>query len=123
MATTYSGPGFVVKNGRVLLQSSKIAVEFDSGNKDVLTLLHGRAGHSTGPLMVTINVDSPIPQDGVEADPIADLVEAGTVTLAFKVGVKTYTCEGDIRTASLGTSVGDPNTSAFSFHGKLVSAT
>lgn len=119
MATPYSGPGFVTVNGRVLLQSSKITMEMDSGNKDVLTILLGRAGHSTGPQMVTINVDSAIPQDGVEADIPALVLAAATNTLGFKMANTTYTAEGDIRTASLSGSVGDPNATSFSFHGKI----
>lgn len=121
MATPYSGPGFVTVNGRVLLQSSKITMEMDSGNKDVLTILLGRAGHSTGPQMVTINVDSAVPQDGVEANIPSLVLAAQTNTLGFKMAGTTYTCEGDIRTSSLSGSVGDPNATSFSFHGKITS--
>ena len=119
MATSYSGPVFVTVDGLVLLQSSKVTMEFDSGNKDVMTILLGRAGHSTGPQMVTINVDSAVPAAGVEGNIPSLVLAAATHVLGFKIAGVTYTAEGDLRTTSLSGSVGDPNATSFSFHGKI----
>lgn len=119
MATTYSGPVFVTINGRVMLQTNKIAFEMDSGNKDVLTILLGRAGHSTGPQMVTINCDSAVPADGIEGSVPQLVLAAQTNVVGFKIAGQTFTTEGDFRTASLSGSVGEPNATSFSFHGKI----
>ena len=93
MAIVYSRPGYISIAGRVLLQVMKIDVKFDSGNKDVDTLLLQRAGHSLGPQKVSVDVSSAVPAAGIE---------------------------GDIRTAGFSTDVGNPNGTDFNVSGKLI---
>lgn len=120
MAIVYSRPGYISIAGRVLLQVMKIDVKFDSGNKDVDTLLLQRAGHSLGPQKVSIDVSSAVPAAGIEGDIIQRLIAAGTQSFAVTYAGTIYNVEGDIRTASFNTSVGDPNGTDFNVSGKLI---
>ena len=83
MAIVYSRPGYISIAGRVLLQVMKIDVKFDSGNKDVDTLLLQRAGHSLGPQKVSVDVSSAVPAAGIEGDIIQRLIGAGTQSFAM----------------------------------------
>ena len=120
MAITYSRPGFISIGGRTLLQSMKIDVKFDSGNKDVDTLLLGRAGHSLGPQKVSIDVSSAVPASGIEGDIITRLINAGTQSFAITYAGTIYNVEGDIRTAGFSSDVGNPNGTDFNVSGKLI---
>lgn len=120
MAIAYSRPGYISVGGRVLLQAMKIDVKFDSGNKDVDTLLLGRAGHSAGPQKVSVDVSSAVPAAGIEGDIIQRLVQAGTQSFAMTFAGTTYNIEGDIRTAGFMTDVGSPNGTDFNVSGKLL---
>ena len=123
MAITYSRPGYISVAGRVLLQVMKIDVKFDSGNKDVDTLLLGRAGHSLGPQKVSIDVSSAVPAAGIEGDIITRLLAAGTQSFAITYAGTIYNVEGDIRTAGFNTDVGNPNGTDFNVSGKLINQT
>jgi hypothetical protein len=120
MAITYSRPGYISVAGRVLLQVMKIDVKFDSGNKDVDTLLLGRAGHSLGPQKVSIDVSSAVPAAGIEGDIITRLINAGTQSFAITFAGTIYNVEGDIRTGGFSTDVGNPNGTDFNVSGKLI---
>ena len=120
MAIPYSRPGYISVGGRVLLQAMKIDVKFDSGNKDVDTLLLGRAGHSLGPQKVSVDVSSAVPASGIEGDIIQRLVNAGTQSFAMTFAGTTYNIEGDIRAAGFSTDVGNPNGTDFNVSGKLL---
>mgnify|MGYP000911072834 CR=1 FL=1 len=120
MATTYSRPGYIAVNGRVLLQVMKVELKLDSGNKDVETLLLGWAGPSVGPQKVEISVSSAVPATGIEGDIIPLLVTAGTQSFAITFAGKTYNVEGDIRTAGFSSDVGNPNGTDFTVSGKLL---
>lgn len=120
MAIAYSRPGFISVAGRVLLQVMKVDVNFDSGNKDVDTLLLGRAGHSLGPQKVSIDVSSAVPASGIEGDIITRLINAGTQSFAITYAGTIYNVEGDIRTAGFSSDVGNPNGTDFNVSGKLI---
>lgn len=120
MAITYSRPGYISIGGRTLLQSMKIDVKFDSGNKDVDTLLLGRAGHSLGPQKVSIDVSAAVPAAGIEGDIITRLINAGTQQIAVTYAGSIYNVEGDIRTAGFSTDVGNPNGMDYNISGKLI---
>ena len=64
----YSGPAFVLYNGRPVLQASSIDFSVETDNKDVNTMLLGRAGHSAGAKSVKLSVSSAVPADGPEVD-------------------------------------------------------
>ena len=64
----YSGPGFVLFNGVPVLQAGSITFNVETDNKDVNTLLLGRAGFSAGPKKVQASVDNAIPAIGMELD-------------------------------------------------------
>jgi hypothetical protein len=98
----------------------KVDVKFDSGNKDVDTLLLGRAGHSLGPQKVSIDVSSAVPAAGIEGDIITRLINAGTQSFAITFAGTIYNVEGDIRTAGFSSDVGNPNGTDFNVSGKLI---
>lgn len=118
----YSTPGFVLYNGIPVLQASSVSFNFMTDNKDVNTLLLGRAGHSAGPRKVQISVTSAVPQAGMEQAWIAIANAQGEVSLAFKVAGTTYNCTGDIREVKVDTSVDKANDVSFEFHGLLINA-
>lgn len=118
----YSTPGFVLYNGIPVLQASNVSFNFMTDNKDVNTLLLGRAGHSAGPRKVQISVTSAVPQAGMEQAWIAIANAQGEVSLAFKVAGTTYNCTGDIREVKVDTSVDKANDVSFEFHGLLINA-
>jgi len=116
----YSGPGYITYRGVPVLQSSSITVDYDSGNKDVDTLLLGRAGHSRGSKKFTINVENPVPAAGFEVDWMALGLAQGEVELGFVLAGKTWNFVGDIRTTNLRSGVDNPNTQSFTYHARLV---
>lgn len=117
---TYSGPGFVVYQGRPVLQAATISLDIQTDNKDVNTLLLGRAGHSAGPIKVQASVNGAVPSGGLEIDWPAVAVAQAQVALAFRLAGKTYNMEGDVRSVKLDTSVDKANEVSFEFHGRLV---
>lgn len=116
----YSTPGFVLYAGIPVLQASQVSFTFATDNKDVNTLLLGRAGHSAGPRKVQVDVTSAIPAAGMEQAWVTIASAQGEVSLAFKIGGKTYNCRGDIRDVKMDTSVDKANDVSFTFHGILV---
>lgn len=117
---TYSAPGFVLYAGIPVLQASQVSFNFTTDNKDVNTLLLGRAGHSAGPRKVQISVTSAVPAAGMEQAWFAIANAQSEVSLAFKMAGKTYNCRGDIREVKADTSVDKANDVSFEFHGILV---
>jgi hypothetical protein len=114
----YSAPGFVTYRGRPALEATSITVDADSGNKDVVTILKGRAGHTGGPLMTTINVDNAIPSTGPEVDWFAICASHDEIELGFKIAGDTFRFSGDVRTVKYDTKAeGTPNALSFTFHG------
>ena len=118
----YSTPGFVLYNGIPVLQASSVSFNFMTDNKDVNTLLLGRAGHSAGPRKVQISVTSAVPQAGMEQAWIAIANAQGEVSLAFEVAGTTYNCTGDSREVKVDTTVDKANDVSFEFHGLLINA-
>jgi hypothetical protein len=116
----YSGPGYILYRGTPVLQSSSISVDYDSGNKDVDTLLLGRAGHSRGPKKYTVNVENPIPAAGFEFDWDALAFAQGEVELSFRLAGKTWNFIGDIRTSGLKSGVDSANAQSFVYHCRLI---
>ena len=119
MAAPYSGPGFVSYNGRPLLQSKSIEVDIDTQNKDVETLLLGRAGHSAGPAKATFDVSQAIPQAGLEIDWPAVALQQAQIALTFTVAGRAYNVTGDVRNVKLSTTTDAANAVSFQFHGQV----
>lgn len=123
----YSGPGYVEYQGRVLRQAKDVEIKFDPQNKDVNTLLLGRAGHTPGPAMVTVSVTSAIPSadaGGLEVDWIAASAAQAEVELTYVCAGTRYRVRGDVRDASMKSSAeGEANTVSFTHHGKLLGTT
>lgn len=113
----YSGPAFIRYNGRPILQSNKVTLDFQSNNNDVNTSLLGRAGHSTGAKKVVVSVESAVPIGGLEVDWIGLCDAQAEVALDFVFARRTYSCTGDIRSANLSHSVDDANAVNFELHG------
>lgn len=113
----YSAPGFITYRGRPTLEATSITLDVDTGNKDVVTILKGRAGHTAGPLMATINVDSALPADGPEVDWFALAAAQEEVELGFKIAGDTFRFSGDVRTVKIDSKAeGTPNSVSFTFH-------
>ena len=119
----YSGPGFVLWRGRPVLQANTVSMDVQTDNKDVNTLLLGRAGHSAGSKKIQISVGSAIPASGLEFDWVAIANAQLEVALSFRLAGKTYNCTGDIRGVKLDTSTEKANEVSFEFHGKIVNVT
>lgn len=117
---TYSGPGFVIYNGRPVLQAASISLDIQTDNKDVNTLILGRSGHSAGPLKVQVTVSGAVPASGLEIDWPAICAAQVQVALAFRIAARTYLFEGDVRSTKLDTSVDKANEVSMEFHGRLV---
>lgn len=115
----YSPPGYVLFQGRPVLQASTISMDIQTDNKDVNTLLLDRAGHSAGPIKVVISVNNAIPQAGPEFDWVAVSLAQVEVPLGFVIAGKTYNCEGDIRSVKIDTSTDKANELSFEFHGRI----
>ena len=60
----YSAPGFIDYDGVPALQPNSVDFNIETDNKDVNTLLLGRAGHSAGSKSVKASVMSAVPQAG-----------------------------------------------------------
>jgi hypothetical protein len=116
----YSQPGFVLYSGRPVLQASSIDFSIDTDNKDVNTLLLGRAGHSAGSKSVKASVNSAIPQAGMEIDWVGIGNAQAEISLGFHLAGKVYNCRGDVRSVKLGTSVDKANEVSFEFSGRIV---
>lgn len=119
----YSGPGYVMWRGRPVLQANTVSMSVETDNKDVNTLILGRAGHSAGSKKVQMSVNSAVPASGLEFDWVAIANAQLEVPLAFKLAGKTYNCTGDVRGVKLDTSTEKANEVSFEFHGKIVSTT
>jgi hypothetical protein len=117
----YSGPGFVLFRGVPVLQASTVNFQVMTDNKDVNTLLLGRAGHSKGAKKVQIQVENAVPQAGYEIDWPAIAAAQAEVPLTFRIANKTYNCTGDVRDVDIKSSVDASNSLGFTFHGRVVS--
>jgi hypothetical protein len=118
---TYSGPGFVLYRGVPVLQASSVNFQVQTDNKDVNTLLLGRAGHSRGPKKVQVQVENAVPQAGLEVDWIGVANAQAEIALTFRVAGKTWNCVGDVREADIKSGVDNPNMLSMTFHGRIVS--
>lgn len=118
---TYSGPGHVKYRGVPVLQSGSVELDAQTDNKDVNTLLLGRAGHSRGARKVQIQVESAIPQTGMEIDWVGIANAQTEIPLSFTIANKTWNCVGDVRDTRIRSTVNDANSVSFTFHGRIVS--
>ena len=116
----YSGPGFVLLGGIPVLQASNITYKVETDNKDVNTLLLGRAGFSAGPRKVQVSVDNAIPAGGLEFNWVAIANAQAEVSLGFKIAGVTYNARGDVRSVDITTSTDAANKVSFEFHGTAV---
>lgn len=116
----YSNPGFIDYSGVPALQPSSVDFNIETDNKDVNTLLLGRAGHSAGAKSVKASVDSAIPQAGMEIDWVGIANAQAEVNLGFHLAGKVYNCKGDVRSVKLSTSVDKANAVSFEFNGRIV---
>ena len=125
--TVYSPPGFIEYRGRVLREAKSIRMNFESNNKDVNTLTGGRAGHTPGPEMVTVDVASAIPNavsGGLEVDWVALSRARAEVELVYVIADKRYRVKGDLRSVSMQTDAeGGANEISFQHVGTLQSTT
>ena len=64
----YSAPALILYNGQPVLQATRVDHTIDTGNKDVITMLLGRAGFTAGPLSATLSISNAVPADGPEFD-------------------------------------------------------
>ena len=117
---TYSPAGFVLYEGIPVLQASSVSFTFDADNKDVNTLLLGRAGHSPGSRKVQVDVTSAVPAAGMEQAWVAIANAQSEVSLAFKMANKTYNCRGDIRNVKMDSNTDKANDVSFTLHGILI---
>ncbi len=102
--TVYSGPGSVAYRGRVLRQAKSLRINVESNNKDVNTLADGRAGHTPGPKMVTVDVSSAIPAEssgGLEVDFVAITNAQQEVEFTYVLAGTRYRVKGDLRNTNL----------------------
>jgi|GEM_PF-3491478 len=116
----YSSPGFIDHAGRPALQPSSVDFSLETDNKDVNTLILGRAGHSAGAQSVKASVDSAIPQAGMEIDWVGLARAQVEIPLGFHLAGRVYNCRGDVRSVKLGTSVDKANNVSFEFSGRIV---
>lgn len=119
----YSGPGFVLFNGVPVLQASNITYNVETDNKDVNTLLLGRAGFSAGPKKVQASVDNAIPAEeegGMELDWPAIAEAQAQVSLGFSIAGVIRNATGDVRSVRVTTSTENANGVSFEFHGTSV---
>jgi hypothetical protein len=116
----YSAPGFVDYAGVPALQPNSVDFSIETDNKDVHTLLLGRAGHSAGSKSVKASVNSAIPQAGMEIDWVGIGNAQAEISLGFHLAGKVYNCRGDVRSVKLGTSVDKANEVSFEFSGRIV---
>lgn len=123
----YSGPGFVEYRGRVLREAKSIRINFESNNKDVNTLTQGRAGHTPGPKMATVDVSNAVPSEssgGLEVDYVALCNAQREVEFVYVIAGRRYRVKGDLRSASLNTDAeGGANEVSFQHVGTLQSTT
>lgn len=116
----YSAPGFIDYSGVPALQPNSVEFNIETDNKDVHTLLLGRAGHSAGSKSVKASVNSAIPAAGLEIDWVGIANAQQEVNLGFHLAGKVYNCKGDVRSVKLGTSVDKANEVSFEFSGRIV---
>lgn len=119
--SVYSGPGYVVYRGRPVLQSGSVSFQVATNNKDVDTLLLGRAGHSRGARKIQVQVENAIPLAGYEIDWAALANAQAEVALTFRIAGKSYNCVGDVRDVDIRTNVDNANSMSFTYHGRIVS--
>lgn len=119
--SAYSAPGFVLYQGVPVLQASSVNFQVITDNKDVNTLILGRAGHSKGSKKVQIQVENAIPQAGYEINWPGIAAAQQEIPLTFRIANKTYNCVGDVRDVDIKSSVDSPNSLGFTFHGRIVS--
>jgi len=116
----YSAPGFIDYSGVPALQPNSVDFNIETDNKDVNTLLLGRAGHSAGSKSVKASVNSAIPAAGLEIDWVGIADAQQEVNLGFHLAGKVYNCKGDVRSVKLGTSTDKANEVSFEFSGRIV---
>ena len=116
----YSAPGFIDYNGVPALQPNSVDFNIETDNKDVNTLLLGRAGHSAGSKSVKASVMSAVPAAGLEIDWVGIAESQQEINLSFHLAGKVYNCKGDVRTVKLGTSTDKANEVSFEFSGRIV---
>ena len=116
----YSGPGFILYSGVPVLEAGSITYNVETDNKDVNTLLLGRAGFSAGPKKVQASVDNAIPASGMELDWPAIAEAQSEVSLGFVIAGVTRNATGDVRSVRVTTSTENANGVSFEFHGTSV---
>jgi hypothetical protein len=125
--TVYSGPGSVEYRGRTLRQAKNIKLQIETGNKDVMTLADGRAGHTPGPEMCTVDVASAIPSEqsgGLEIDFVALARAKQEVEFTYQIAGLRYRVKGDVRGVGLSTDAeGGANEVSYQHVGIIVGAT
>lgn len=87
----YSAPGFVSYAGVPALQPNSVDFSIETDNKDVHTLLLGRAGHSAGSKSVKASVNSAIPQAGMEMDWVGIGNAQAEISLGFHLAARSTT--------------------------------
>lgn len=117
----FSGPGYVRIAGIPDLFSENLRAEWDSGNKDVNTLIMGRAGHSRGPKGVQVSGTDAVPADpNVSFDWVGLCMSGVEVQIEFVVGGRSYPMIGDLRTTGIETSADAPNRASWTYHARMI---
>lgn len=113
-------PWVVLYGSRPVLYAQTVSFQASSNDKAVNTIVLGLAGHSDGPEMVKVDVESAVPAAGLEVDWAALSLSHTTIDLAFKGPSRTYQVRGRVLTADLKSSAESPTTMSMSFEGRLI---
>lgn len=118
----YSAPALILKDGVPVLQATRADITMDTGNKDVMTMLLGRAGFTAGPMSMSLSVSNAVPADGPEYNWFAIAAAQVEVPLAFKMAGVTISMVGDLRNVKGSSQAeGTPNAIDFEYSATLVS--
>lgn len=117
----YSAPALILYNGQPVLQATRVDHTIDTGNKDVITMLLGRAGFTAGPLSATLSISNAVPADGPEFDWYAIAAAQVEIALDFKMGGRVVSMRGDIRSVkSSSQAEGTPNGIDFEYSATIL---
>lgn len=116
----YEGPAKVYVNGRLLAEATRVSLDLNANNSQVVTMVEGLAGKSDGPRTVTGTIETAIPRRGYEVD-FFDLVRSGeTFDLVYVSGGKRHTCEVWAETAGLANGTQQAAAKSVSIVGKYL---
>jgi hypothetical protein len=119
MAVTIYDQVFAFIDGKLLTESTSVAVELQGDDQDVMTIVKGWSGVSPSPKKIMVSFENVVPVTGFEFDPMTSFNSTTIHELLLVLGAagKQLKSTGLVRAPKVNAGVGQTTTLSFEFHG------